>query len=566
MSTLQSVKTSNVDLNRKIFNLKEEKSNLDKLLREQCRSNSSSLHEQHTKNLQDVQSACLKSVSEAHANCRNETMTTVSDNLNKHFSVVLQEKRKELTECQASTTKFSDLLDQCMETSKQNITKLHISHDGEKQFLRRINSEQRAELIRYINAGHVCAKEKKEVADLHKECKSERKTCITRVNSCQKDFVDHRQNTSSLAVTLATYKKLVNVWEQKDKDCQHSLDICRKNSPLCKEEIVHLRASHKNASNLHTQCLTEKNMLLSNVSTCQNNLIHKSNLGHIMSQQLLECQGHNESFYNRVQDLTFEKNQLEAELNLTNSRVTQLLNQTSTQEIDIKFLIKRVNDSNFLLQKLQNEVSKYESTNTAQLQTINELLAAERDYKARLDKHESKLTVKNNAFSKLQDRFNELQIDYWSNKKDLTECMSGKYFNLNNYTVRASNLSIVNYYKRQLSIQSQSVINCMRQTNKKYLNPQKFTLKDLDDILHITKNYIPVKNDFFSSKNNLKICNKHLDRCQKNLSKAQTSYLKHMQNNVENLMILDTIKPDPVDKNDTIANNNSTTPNSPALV
>ena len=131
-----------------------------------------------------------------------------------------------------------------------------------------------------------------------------------------------------------------------------------------------------------------------------------------------------------------------------------------------------------------------------------------------------------------------LQKDYWSNKADLTDCVNQKEFKLSNESVRTSNLSLVNYYKHQLSIQSQAVVRCMKKTSKDFLVNRNFTLNDIHDILHLTKNTIPVKSEYFSSKNNIRVCNEQLDHCQKQNSETQTKYLKLLTTNVEDYMIL----------------------------
>ena len=212
LRSLRALKSNNAELHRRLLKQKEDGDVKLDNVRKECTANTTSLHSQHNDNLHDVQKAWMATVKETQDQCQNKTIEQVSNTLNTHFSDIIQEKRLDLTKCQNQNSKLSGLLDSCVVNAKHNITKMQVSHDGHSQFLRKINAEQRQELIRYINAGHVCAKEKETIKNGHNECKLENESYFKKITSCQANFIDHKKNTSSLAGPTAVTAGAVAMW------------------------------------------------------------------------------------------------------------------------------------------------------------------------------------------------------------------------------------------------------------------------------------------------------------------------------------------------------------------
>ena len=522
MNDLRGCRKRNILLQNDFDSAKHEHKSDIEAIHKDCMEKTTSLQKDHMEHLLNQEQKCnnisiIENMSE-----------TIAD-----FSRLLNNSKEANQQLIKDNYALNSSYEKCKEDFHHEVKELKELQKDMKKEHAKVTFHTQKELSRYVRKGHELVKNYTHVKTLHDLCEIDKNKAEHSINILDRQMTRHRQNITTMNETIDVYRKLVKAYQDKDLFCIESLNICRNNKPKQEEKFDRLQKLHSITIQNHTTCLTNKNKLLENVTHCQNDILSKNDFIYNLTQahdkhkaDLDKCSLLHNSCSKSNSKLEKEKsNLIQANIDLTESNKKLVMDVESFREI-----LKSTNDE---MRAVRLNLDNLRDVNTKQEKTIESLLKDQKD-KLGLHKQRKALCLETyKAKDKALKELNEMKSAYWTNKKELTACVNSKPYAT---PLIASNITknstLIDYHRRMMYFQSNKIIECMRNlsTNpSNFENHLHYTLADLEKLILLTKNTIPIDSTIFTTSNDLKTCNFALNKCNADLSDARIGILHYIK-------------------------------------
>ena len=366
----------------------------------------------------------------------NPHLQNLTTSVNK-FSEAIIDCNKKVAYKTQQITKHKNTIRKLKNDSKTNITSLTDKHKNEIQKLSNKLNEANSERDYYALAGHKLGKNLTLLHEENRKLNEEAKISYSNIShwkntyhACNSNFMLHKQNITNLNKTLNKTMELIDIWKEKDLNCQKSLDFCHKQKePFSTDDFDLLRKSRDTAQKLHSNCLINKSNLLTNISHCQNIVLHHNeviqNLTRNLSSTQIEHKTLTLQHQNCVNNLEIEKstNELHKQKHERNEEeINDLINQLKGLKESLDNNTQKLDQAIQTIEKQEQLINELQVINITSKMTIHELLESE--------------ALHNESHSDLNVKYNKL-LNYTNHKiryltKNLDLCLNKSTLNLEN--------------------------------------------------------------------------------------------------------------------------------------
>lgn len=514
-------------------------------LNEACINRTNTLRSFHQSNIEDLQETCKAQLQATLGTCTNNSIVEELSESVAQFSHLLAKKRKEIKNCKSNNAELEAKLEKCKDRNNIQLETLKTSYEKKLTQMHNAKRDQDLELNRYIQAGHHMVNNMSKLQIEHKVCTLEKEKCIIDHTNTHNRLVAHTHNISDLTTSISVYKDLVNVWQKKDNSCMASLSFCREQNPVKDQQLTHLRNAHKQGQTLYSQCLKEKNIMLQNMTTCQRDIVSKN--VELQTEAKKHSDTHTMFLTNKLKfgACNASNNDLRMQAIEDKNQLLMLEKHNSDLQKELADLTLLYNKSQSDFATLQLNLKTLDENYKAQQLTIEQLLEEEKQRNTIWEAEKTTCLQYRHEKEEAKRIMSNWENAYWANKRDLTQCLASKPYENLNETSHKSNVSLLNYYNRRIHTQTNLIVQCMR--NVTNLNATQFNMHDLEKLVHVTKNIIPVNKNIFTSSNSIKGCNLILDSCRSAVNKLQRRLVTYLKQDCT----------DPTSSTDTTTNQNT---------
>ena len=493
-----------------------------------CSMELAEVRREHLVEIKDLHKSCGAQVQQSLLQCSHASnVSRISESI-AEFSNLLKQKTSNLKECNDFRLKLNQDLVNLKKEASRNITRLKEFHQRQAVGVRSESVEANNILRRQIMLNHQLVANLTKTEKTINTCEKERDYYKNELKLSDAQFKNHMANYTSLAKGNELYRLTLQSYIQSNKNCQNSLFLCRNNTQSNNENMVELRNLHKTQIERCTQCLLQKSKFAANITSCQADVITKNSLIRNQTLELRDLKIYNNS-------LSIEKKNHAKMHNNAQNEIAYLKQENARLILETRSLFSKMNDMERILNSssvqtstLTNHISGLESTIAAQEGTIRHLLD---EQEARMADIEQDRLMCNKTIPLLSN----VQKVYWRQKTELTSCLNGRHFESHKRDLMGKlNHTYITHYRNVLQNQANVLIKCMQNnTNPKFRNNHlQYTAADLQKLLKLTENAIPLNPKIFNSRNHLKTCVYALDSCREEIQrrdKLLTNYLHRDQ-------------------------------------